>query len=117
LAAVGAAIPWDLQTAISAEISQVGEVDYYKFQASAGEKIVFDSEGMKRITILDSDGSTELNHLFVFDGAFNPTPGRLVWEAPHAGTFYVSVAGYQAFLVDVPTGAYRCPCGTSGGWQ
>jgi hypothetical protein len=106
LSGVGDAVRWDLQTPINAEISRDGEVDYYQFSATAGQKIVFDSVGMKRVAILDSDASTELDHVFIFDGAVNPTPGRLVWEAPHSGTFYVSVAGYRAFLIDVPTGAY-----------
>jgi len=106
LAGVAGAVPWDLQTPIQGELSQKGEVDYYKFEASAGEKIVFDSVGMKQFSILDSDGSTEVDHLFIFDGMLNPTPGRLAWTAPHAGTFYVSVAPYTAFLIYSPTGAY-----------
>jgi hypothetical protein len=106
LSGMGDAVGWDLKSPINGELSAVGEVDYYRFNAQAGEKIVFDSVGMKQVAILDSDGSTELDQLFIFDGALNPTPGRLVWDAPHAGTFYVSVSGYRAFLVDVPTGPY-----------
>ena len=106
LSAAGAAVAWDLKTPISSNISQKGEVDYYKFQASAGEQMVFDSTGLKQFAILDSDGSTEVDHFFIYDGMLNPTPGRLVWTAPHGGTFYVSVAGYTAFLIDSPTGAY-----------
>src|SRR4051812_6385409 len=79
LAAVGGAVGWDLQTPIQGELSQKGEVDYYKFQASAGERIVFDSSGMKQFSILDSDGSRELDHVVIFDGMLNPTPGRLAW--------------------------------------
>src|SRR6266850_119026 len=104
---VADAVGWDLNEAVSGEILQRGEVDYFRFEAAAGEKIVFDSVGMKKISILDSDGETELDHLMILDGDLaEPTPGRLVWEAPHAGTFYVSVTGYTAFLIDVPTGAY-----------
>ena len=79
LSGAGDAVAWDMSEAIDAELSVEGEVDYYKFQASAGEQIVFDSSGMKQFTILDSDGTTELDHLFIFDGMFNPTPGRVVW--------------------------------------
>jgi hypothetical protein len=101
-------VAWDLKTPIQAELSQKGEVDYYQFEARAGEQIVFDSTGTKQFTILDSDGKSELDHVFIFDGAISrePTPGRLVWEAPHSGSFYVSVQGYLAFLIDVPTGPY-----------
>src|SRR5438477_8281042 len=106
LAGVADAVAWDLKTPISGEIAQKGEVDYFKFEASAGEKIVFDSMGMKQFTILDSDGSTALDHLFTFDYAVKDTPGRLVWQAPHGGTFYVSVGRYTAFLIDAQTGAY-----------
>ena len=103
---VADAVAWDLKTPISGELSVEGEVDYYKFTAQAGQQIVFDSSGMKQFALLDSDGSTELNHLFIFDGMVNPTPGRLVWTAPHSGTFFVSVAPYSAFLIDSPTGQY-----------
>ena len=106
LSGAGDAVAWDLKTPVSGEISQTGEVDYFRFTASAGEKIVFDSMGMKQFTIHDSDGSTVLDHLFTFDYAVKDTPGRLVWEAPHGGTFYVSVAPYTAFLIDSPTGPY-----------
>src|SRR5258705_8859932 len=104
---VADAVAWDLKGPIGGEILQRGEVDYFKFTASAGEKIVFDLVGMKQFSILDSDSETELDHLLILDGDIvDPTPGRLVWEAPHAGTFYVSVGGYTAFLIDVPTGPY-----------
>src|SRR6266566_570417 len=104
---VADAVAGDLKGPIGGEISQRGEVDYFKFTASAGEKIVFDSVGPKQFSILDSDGKAELDHLTILDGDLvDPTPGRLVWEAPHAGEFYVSVTGYTAFLIDVPTGQY-----------
>src|SRR6266550_5866430 len=106
LSGVGDAVAWDLKTPVSGEISQKGEVDYFKFDAQAGEKVVFDSSGMKQFSILDSDGSTELDHLFIYDYQTQQTPGRLVWEAPHGGTFYVSVARYTAFLIDSQTGPY-----------
>ena len=106
LLSVADAVAWDLKTAVSAELSVEGEVDYYKFNAQAGEQIVFNSSGMKQFSILDSDGSSELDHLFIFDGMLSPTPGRLAWTAPHAGTFYVSVAPYSAFLIYSPTGPY-----------
>ena len=106
LSGVGDAVAWDLKTPVSGEISQAGEVDYLRFSASAGEKIVFDSTGMKQLTILDSDGTSELDHLFIYDYETRETPGRLVFEAPHAGTFYVSVARYTAFLIDSQTGPY-----------
>src|SRR3954465_13301121 len=90
---VAEAVAWDLQAPISGEI--VGDPDYYKFTATSGEKIVFDSSGMKSIAIVDSDGRMQLDHLFIFDGSVNPTPGRLVWEAPHSGTFYITVGHYR----------------------
>jgi hypothetical protein len=100
-------VAWDLKTPINAELSVEGEVDYFKFDAQAGEKLVFDSTGAKQFSILDSDGKSELDHLLILDGDLaEPTPGRLLWEAPHSGTFYVSVARYSAFLIDVPTGPY-----------
>src|SRR3954465_14604494 len=101
---VAEAVAWDLQTPISGEI--VGDPDYYKFTATSGEKIVFDSSGMKSIAIVDSDGRMQLDHLFIFDGSVNPTPGRLVWEAPHLGTFYITVGHYRGFLIDSPKGPY-----------
>src|SRR5205823_13189796 len=67
LSGAGDAVAWDLKTPASGEISQTGEVDYFRFTASAGEKIVFDSSGMKQFTILDSDGAAELDHLFIYD--------------------------------------------------
>src|SRR5438132_14276829 len=84
LSGVGDAVAWDLKTPISGEISKTGEVDYLRFSASAGEKIVFDSMGMKQFSILDSDGSTELDHLLILDGLVPAPPGRPVWEEPHA---------------------------------
>jgi hypothetical protein len=106
LSGVGDAVAWDMSKPIDAELSAVGEVDYYQFDAQAGQRLVFDSSGMKQFTILDSDGTTKLDHLFIFDGMFNPTPGRLAWTAPHDGNFYISVSGYTAFLIDAPTGPY-----------
>src|SRR5262245_26797907 len=100
LAGVGDAVGWDLKTPVNAELSVKGEVDYYRFQASAGEHLVFNSSGLKQFAIVDSDGSSELDHLIIYDGMLNPTPGRLAWTAPHGGTFYLSVAGYTAFLID-----------------
>jgi len=119
LSGVGDAVAWDLKTPINGELSVEGEVDYYRFDAQAGEKFVFDSVGPKQFAILDSDGKSELDHLTNLDGDLaEPTPGRLVWEAPHAGTFYVSVSRYTAFLIDVPTGPYSLaayPVVDSGG--
>src|SRR5436190_5607373 len=107
LSGVAEAVAWDLNSPISGEISQKGEVDYFRFSASAGQEIVFNSVGEKRIAIVDSDGKSELDHLLILDGDLaEPTPGRLVWDAPHSGTFYVAVSGYTAFLIDVPTGPY-----------
>jgi hypothetical protein len=106
LSGVGDTVEWDLQTPIAGELSEKGEVDYLRFEARAGEKIVFDSTGMKKFSILDSDGKTQLDHLLILDGVVPQPPGRLVWEAPHNGTFYLSVEGYLAFLIDVPTGPY-----------
>jgi len=97
LSVVSDAVGWDLKTPINAELSVEGEVDYYRFEARAGEKFVFDSTGMKRVAILDSDGTTQLDQVLILDGVVPQPPGRLVWEAPHAGTFYVSVSGYTAF--------------------
>src|SRR6267142_3160440 len=98
LAGVADAVAWDLARPISGELVNVGEVDYFKFAARAGEKIVFDSAGMKEFTLLDSDGEGELGHLLILDGdQAEPSPGRLVWEAPHGGTFYISVSRYTAF--------------------
>src|SRR5438093_1944175 len=50
LSGVGDAVAWDLKTPVNGEISQTGEVDYFKFEASAGEKIVFGSMGMKQFS-------------------------------------------------------------------
>src|SRR5881394_1687418 len=106
LSGVGDAVAWELKAPISGELATKGEVDYFKFTASAGEKIVFDSSGMKQFSILDSDGKAELDHLFVYDYQTQNTPGRLAWTAPHEGTFYVSVSPYTAFLIDSETGPY-----------
>jgi hypothetical protein len=106
LAGVAEAVEWDLNSPIQGELSARGEVDYIRFEAQAGEQFVFNSTGMKRVAILDSDGTTELNQVLILDGVVPQPPGRLVWEAPHAGTFYVSVSGYTAFLIDSPTGPY-----------
>src|SRR5688572_27397076 len=106
LAGVAEAVDWDLKAPIAGELSNRGEVDYIRFEAQAGEKFVFNSTGMKRVAIVDSDGTTELDQMLILDGVVPHPPGRLVWEAPHAGTFYVSVSGYTAFLIDSPTGPY-----------
>src|SRR5882762_4606183 len=103
LSGAGDAVAWDLKTPVSGEISQKGEVDYFRFTASAGEKIVFDSSGMKQFAILDSDGTRELDHLFIYDYVVKDTPGRVAWTAPHAGTFYVSVAWYTTIMIDSQT--------------
>ena len=40
LAAVGGAMAWDLQTPIQGELSQKGEVDYYRFNAQVGQVLL-----------------------------------------------------------------------------
>src|SRR5688572_10124482 len=77
LSAATEAVAWDLNSTAEGELAVEGELDYLRFNANAGQRLVFTSTGHKNFTILDSNGTTRLDNFLIYDGILHPTPGRL----------------------------------------
>ena len=77
-------------------ISKPGDVDYYKFTANAGDRVVFENGGMQAgsvlrpaIAILDAD------HKVVHEFSPNTESGIYAHEFAKAGTYYLKIADFE----------------------
>ena len=90
------AVEADVPSVLVGAISKPGDVDFYKFNANAGDRIVFDNGGMSAgsnlrpaISILDSDGKLAEE--------FSPTNERGLYahEFKASGTYYLRIADFE----------------------
>jgi hypothetical protein len=96
-----AATPLPLDTQVSGTLDPGSEVDLYQFSASAGDQLLFDSQGLTGGTntywsLVDPFGRT------VFENNYAGSDTG-PWTLPASGTYTLLVAGYN-------------PAGTPGGY-
>jgi hypothetical protein len=96
---------------LDAQICPGGDVDYYKFQGTAGDYIAVDIDAFSQgssldsiVTLLDSDGRSVLAVNDDQDSAAGLLDSLLGYRLPRSGTYYVKVRPW-----DYPAGGSNYP--------
>jgi len=83
---------------LDAQTCPQGDLDFYTFSGTAGERIIVDIDAEVNgsyldsyVYLLDSDGTT---YLAESDDAYGSLDSYLVYDLPHDGTYYVKVRAY-----------------------
>ncbi len=77
-------------------ISKPGDVDYYKFTAAAGDKIVFENGGMQAGSVLRAAiAILDANHKAVHEFSPQNEKGIYAHEFSSGGTYYLKIADFE----------------------
>jgi hypothetical protein len=100
------AAPWDLSTVLSGALDYAGDMDYFSFEAKAGESWVFNQIKGLTTEIFDSDGTTIITGIEHYD-AKDDLQGYALFTAPHEGVYYVAIEPRWGFMWVVAEGEYE----------
>jgi hypothetical protein len=90
-----AAAPIAVPSSVSGKLETAGDVDWFKFQATAGKSYVFTvGLGTLRDSILYLYDTNGQKQLVVNDDYGGKLASQISWTAKTSGTYYVAVAGY-----------------------
>ncbi len=97
----GALVATDGQC-VSGQIDPAGDIDFFRFEAEAGQQYVIETRGDSdtMLGLFDSDGQTQLRYSDDDGEGYN---ARIAWTAPVAGTYHVAVVLFR----DEWTGGYE----------